>query len=205
MVSSPVFGRTLTLGRNAALPDGAFAGALDDLRIYGRALTSLEIEALISQPDSGDILPPVVVQDPKSLVVDAGVAAQFAVRASGSRGVLYYQWLKDGVELPGATAAVLTLPRVEARQTGAYACVVSDGYANVTSATATLGVTGVNSGLWQGLVGHWKLDGNALDSSGFANHAAMRGTPAAAADRFGSATGAFSLGGNGALSRSLKT
>jgi hypothetical protein len=62
---------------------------------------------------------------------------------------------------------------VEPRHIGAYACVVSDGYANVSSATATLGVTGVNAGLWQGLVGHWKLDGNGLDSSGFANHATM--------------------------------
>jgi formylglycine-generating enzyme required for sulfatase activity len=198
LFAAPAFGKTLNLGRNAALSDGAFAGALDDLRIYGRALTSLEIEALVSQPDGGDILPPVIVQDPKSLLVDAGAAAQFVVRASGSRGLLYYQWLKDGMELPGATAAVLTLPKVEARHTGAYSCVVSDGYAKVTSASATLGVNGVNAGLWQGLVGHWKLDGNGLDSSGFANHATMRGTPAVAADRFGVGTGAFSFGGNGA-------
>jgi hypothetical protein len=198
MAAVPAFGRTLNLGRNAAFSDGAFAGGLDDLRVYGRALSALEIEALVSQPDGGDILPPVIVQDPSSLIVDSGAAAQFTVRASGSRGVLYYQWLKDGVELPGATTAVLTLPKVEARHTGAYSCVVSDGYAKVTSAAATLGVNGVNAGLWQGLVGHWKLDGNGLDSSGFANHATMRGTPAAAADRFGVATGAFSFAGNGA-------
>ena len=198
MATAPAFGSTLNLGRSSGIYGGAFAGALDDLRIYGRALTVQEIEALGSQPDGGDLLPPVIVQEPKSLLVDVGVAAQFGVRAFGSRGALYYQWLKDGMPLPGATAAVLTLARVEPRHTGAYACVVSDGYANVTSATATLGVTGVNAGLWQGLAGHWKLDGNGFDSSGFANHATMRGTPAAAADRFGSATGAFSFGGNGA-------
>jgi formylglycine-generating enzyme required for sulfatase activity len=198
MGTAPAFGARLSLGRSATLSDGAFAGALDDLRFYGRALSALEIEALGGQPDAGEILPPVIVQEPRSLTVDAGAAAQFAVRASGSRGVLYYQWFKDGVELPGATAAVLTLARVEARHIGAYACMVSDGYTIVTSAAATLGVTGVNAGLWQGLVGHWKLDGNGLDSSGFAHHATLRGAPVVAADRFGGATGAYSFAGNGA-------
>ncbi len=197
MGTAPAFGPRLNLGRNATLSNGAFAGAMDDLRIYGKALTTLEIEALAGQPDAGEILPPVIVQEPKSLTVDEGAAAQFAVRASGSRGVLYYQWLKDGVAVPGATAAVLTLGRVEARQIGVYACVVSDGYTNVTSAGAALGMTGVNSGLWQGLVGHWKLDGNGLDSSGFANHATIRGTPLATADRLGGAAGAYSFSGNG--------
>ena len=197
MGTAPTFGPKLTLGRNATLSNGAFAGAMDDLRIYGKALTTLEIEALAGQPDAGEILPPVIVQEPRSLTVDVGAVVQFAVRASGSRGVLYYQWLKDGVAVPGATAAVLTLGRAEARQTGVYACVVSDGYTNVTSADAALGVTGVNSGLWQGLVGHWKLDGNGLDSSGFDHHATIRGTPVLAADRLGGAAGAYSFSGNG--------
>ena len=193
---APSYGKSLNLARNSSVFDAAFSGSLDDMRFYGRALTSLEVEALGGQPDSGDILPPVIVQDPKSLVLDAGAAAQLVVKASGSRGVLYYQWTKDGIEIPGATSAALTIPAVQNIHIGAYACTVSDGYASVTSATATLSISGVSSGLWQGLIGHWKLDGNGKDSSGFANHATMVGTPASTADRFGVGTGAFSFFGN---------
>ncbi|MEY2878040.1 MAG: hypothetical protein RLZZ15_420, partial [Verrucomicrobiota bacterium] len=73
-----------------------------------------------------------VLASPQSATVAAGATATFSVTAAGS-DTLAYQWRKDGVALPGATAATLTLTNTTAANAGAYDVIVTDA----TSATAT--------------------------------------------------------------------
>ncbi|MFO1450345.1 MAG: immunoglobulin domain-containing protein [Opitutaceae bacterium] len=80
---------------------------------------------------------PAIVTQPVSQAVNAGAAATFSVTATGT-APLAYQWRRNGVDLPGATAATLALTNVQAATTGAYTVVVSNAVGSVTSATANL-------------------------------------------------------------------
>ncbi len=87
------------------------------------------------------LIAPVITQQPQSLSRVAGSAAQFNVVADGS-APFTYQWLRNGVNLNGQTAAQLTLPSVTLADDGAqFSVVVSNGAGQVTSATAILSVT----------------------------------------------------------------
>ncbi|WP_162520886.1 immunoglobulin domain-containing protein [Pseudaquabacterium pictum] len=83
-------------------------------------------------------MPPVITGQPVSLTVAAGTSASFAVSAGG--GALAYQWQRDGINLPGATAAVLTIPSVADADRGAYAVVVSNASGVASSQVALLNV-----------------------------------------------------------------
>src|SRR5262249_40234082 len=78
---------------------------------------------------------------PTSQTVSVGQDVRFGVAASGVPTPTY-QWLKDGVAIPGATEATLQLPAVQADAAGAYSVVVTNALGTVTSAPATLTVVG---------------------------------------------------------------
>lgn len=54
---------------------------------------------------------------------------------------LHYQWLHDGLVVPGATKATLILPEVGLEQAGSYAVTVSNAVGFVVSADAVLRIT----------------------------------------------------------------
>jgi len=62
---------------------------------------------------------PVFVREPFTTSVIIGATATFSVEVSGA-GPITYQWSKDGVDLPGATAATLTLANVTSDAAGVY-------------------------------------------------------------------------------------
>jgi hypothetical protein len=68
---------------------------------------------------------PEITQQPAPVGVEAGENATFTVVASGT-GNLSYQWFKGGVEVPGATAATLSLNSVSEADTGVYTVRVTD-------------------------------------------------------------------------------
>ncbi|HJV21164.1 MAG TPA: immunoglobulin domain-containing protein [Holophagaceae bacterium] len=80
---------------------------------------------------------------PFSAQVAPGTAANLSVAAVGS-GTLSYQWTKDGVDLTGATGAVLSFPSAARTDSGTYACRVTNTLggkvATTTSRSATLAV-----------------------------------------------------------------
>jgi hypothetical protein len=80
---------------------------------------------------------PVIAAPPKSQAVPAGGAATFSVSASSALP-LTYQWQRDGAAIPGATTAVLGLPRVTAAEAGRYTVVVSTSAGSVVSDPAVL-------------------------------------------------------------------
>ncbi|MCX6953982.1 MAG: metallophosphoesterase [Verrucomicrobia bacterium] len=80
---------------------------------------------------------PVIAVQPKSQAVSVGQPVTFSVSANASLP-LTYQWQLNGVNLVGATTAVLGLPSVRATDVGAYTVVVKTSAGSVTSATANL-------------------------------------------------------------------
>lgn len=88
------------------------------------------------------VVAPAIATQPASLTVDAGGTATFTVVATGG-APLSYQWRKNGQALSGALADTLTLANVSATDAGDYTVVVSNSAGSVTSAAATLSLTGV--------------------------------------------------------------
>ncbi|MCC5846516.1 MAG: immunoglobulin domain-containing protein [Verrucomicrobia bacterium] len=89
----------------------------------------------------GDLEPaaPQILTQPLSQNVVQGANVGFSVVASGMPAPAY-QWRKNGVELPGANAAVLNLSAVTLADAGNYDVVVSNSEGTVESALATLEV-----------------------------------------------------------------
>jgi hypothetical protein len=118
----------------ASQSDVYFDGAVDDIRIYNRALSSEDILALF-ESEKG----PFIEQQPTSRLGYSGQSTTFTVSAVGT-GTLMYQWRKNGVNIPNATSSSLTLSPLNYRSPAEYDVVVSDDYGSATSSTATLTV-----------------------------------------------------------------
>ncbi|MCA9612702.1 MAG: thrombospondin type 3 repeat-containing protein, partial [Myxococcales bacterium] len=85
-------------------------------------------------------VPPTVLVAPSDATVDEGGDARFEVTARGSG--LRYQWQRDGVVIPGATASALSVGSVRLEDDGAtFRVLVSNDAGSVVSASATLFVT----------------------------------------------------------------
>ena len=82
---------------------------------------------------------PVIAAQPRSLAVSAGMPATFSVSATSSLP-LTYQWKRNGVDIPGATTAVLSIARVQAGDAGGYSVAITTSGGAVTSDAATLTV-----------------------------------------------------------------
>lgn len=95
-------------------------------------------------PASGAPVAPAIVTPPAAAAVFPGARALFAVGASGS-GPLSYQWRRDGNDIAGATAAVLSIPSASGSDAGQYAVEVRNGAGAVVSAAVPLVVIGVPS------------------------------------------------------------
>ena len=80
---------------------------------------------------------PVFVSQPHAEVALAGTSVTFGVTASGSSS-FNYQWRKNGVPIPGATGATLTLFSVSAADAGNYDVQVSNSLGLVGSSLAQL-------------------------------------------------------------------
>jgi len=84
--------------------------------------------------------PPEISVQPQDQTVDAGQTATFSVTATGT-APLSYQWRKNGVNIPNATAATHTTIATVAGDNGAlFSCVVSNQAGSVTSDNAVLTV-----------------------------------------------------------------
>jgi hypothetical protein len=92
-----------------------------------------EIE-LLAAPDT---VAPTFTLQPTGLTVPAGTLVSLSVAASG-RPEPSYQWYRDGLPLPGETAAVLSLPTVQPGEAGTYHAVARNAGGSATSAAAVL-------------------------------------------------------------------
>jgi len=88
---------------------------------------------------------PRITTQPVSQTVPVGGSATFTVTASGA-APLTFQWQRDGVDIPGATAASFTISNVTLADDGAtFRAVVRNNAGSATSNSATLTVTANNA------------------------------------------------------------
>ena len=116
-----------------ALPAGRYA-----LEVSGPAGTTYGIawNGISSVPVP--VVAPAITTQAIALAVTEGQAAKFSVTATGS--TLSYQWTKNGVAIPAATASSYTIAATTLDNAGNYAVAVSNSAGSVTSSTATLTV-----------------------------------------------------------------
>ena len=165
-----------------------FSGLIDDVRIYNRELSPIEVLQLAV---AEGLVPPEILVQPQGVILEIGQAVAFSATAAGLPP-LSYQWRKDGVGLPSATNAMLTFTNVQPPCIGDYTVVVSNPYGSATSSVAALSISNVNSALWQGLVAYYPFNGNANDESGFGDHGVVQGA-SLAPDRSGRADSAYNF------------
>ncbi len=85
--------------------------------------------------------PPVISVQPLPQTVNEGGVATFSVTATGS--ALTYRWLRDGLELAGATSSTLTLNPVKLGDAGLYQVRVQNSGGSIFSSQARLTVNPV--------------------------------------------------------------
>ena len=120
----------------------SYTGALDEISLYSRALTPIEVQMLYAAGRSGKCAVPtgpVVLVSPTNLTVIAQSNAVFNVAVAGT-SPLSYQWRFNSGELAGQTNPSLVLAAVSPNQAGSYDVVVTNAVGAVTSAVAVLTV-----------------------------------------------------------------
>jgi hypothetical protein len=123
-------------------PNDVFAGGMDEISMYGRALSQAEIQAIYLAGGIGKCsapTPPVITSQPMNQAVPIGGTTNFSVTASGTPQ-LRYQWTFNTTNIANATNDTLTLTNVQLNQAGTYAVVVSNQFNSVLSSNATLTV-----------------------------------------------------------------
>ena len=73
----------------------------------------------------------------------AGEPLSLGITAATGKAALSYQWKKDGMDIPGATAAKLALPSPALKDAGIYQVVVSNRHGKITSDECDLTIVGV--------------------------------------------------------------
>ncbi len=98
-------------------------------------VTSAEAQLLVMTPR-----PPIITADPRDTTVRDGHSAGFAVAAIGNPPLLY-QWQRDGLDIPGATAPRYDLSVATRLDSGVtFRCIVSNSIGRDTSRSAVLTV-----------------------------------------------------------------
>jgi alpha-tubulin suppressor-like RCC1 family protein len=85
------------------------------------------------------VLPVLITTPPLNQACYVGGTATFNVEAQGA-GPLSYQWSEDGMEIEGATNAVLVFTNLQSEQAGAYSVTVGNAFGGASSAGVLLTV-----------------------------------------------------------------
>jgi hypothetical protein len=142
------------------LANNDFAGSIDDVGMWERALTQSEVQDAMTNGIQTPVpaFAPGVTQDPVSVATTVGDRAKFSILPNGTRP-LTLQWIKDGNPISGATGSQLSLFNVSAADAGQYAVIVGNAATSVTSASATLTVSNdPPPNVSSGLLSYWPLD-----------------------------------------------
>jgi hypothetical protein len=146
-------------------------GALDEISLYGRALTPDEIQAIYNADVSGKcLIPPTITLQPQSQAIPLGEDVLFAPTVLGAKP-LAYQWHFNGVNLLGATNSTLLLEKVQSNRVGNYSVFITNSVGATLSSNATLTLLPppVCTPPSSNLVSWWPADGFASDVIGTNN------------------------------------
>jgi hypothetical protein len=121
-----------------------FAGQIDEVSLYGRALSSNEIQSIYLAGAAGKCTlgGPQLWQEPKAARVRAGDAVMLTGAAQGAPP-LTYQWLWNGTNLPGATNTSLIFVSAQPSNSGPYTFTVTNSLGFAVSSNANLQVDAV--------------------------------------------------------------
>ncbi len=173
LVSTHASSPSTCLGENG-LNYGYYAGLLDEVSIYDRALSATEVFSIYSAGSAGKCGPPAppdIFLQPTNQSASVGGTAVFSVGATGTLP-LTYQWLFEGTNnIAITTDPSLVLTNVQPGQAGNYQVVVTNIAGAATSSVVVLTVTSCPTAP-PGLLAWYAAEGNANDSVG-TNH----GTP----------------------------
>ncbi len=121
---------SFSIGQSMVWPGRFFEGAIDEVKVYNRALSSEEIEAEYIQ----------VSISPSSKVMDVGQSQQFTSSISGGTSPYSFQWYLNGASVSGATTASWTFTPATSGSYSVYVSVHDAAGALETSNTATITV-----------------------------------------------------------------
>ncbi len=94
----------------------------------------------LSEPVVLKVLEPVAITtQPVNTAVRLGSTATLSVAATGAAPI-FYQWRKEGVDIPGATAASYVINFAQTADSGTYDVVASNAVSTITSGPAVLSV-----------------------------------------------------------------
>jgi hypothetical protein len=163
-------GQVAGLGRDGSEARYFLGSAIDDVAVWGRALTTDEIGYLAA----GKEVPPVteepdpltIIAQPESQTALEGIGVQFSVTLSGGVPPFAYQWRRNGTDIPDASQSQL-LVIAGPDTSGSYTVALTDARGTLESSAAVLTVTPLaadpEESLTQGLVALWPLDDGAAD------------------------------------------
>jgi hypothetical protein len=183
-----------TITGSAADSQSLFAGDIDALSVYNRALEADEIQAIYAAGGAGkctDKLPPLIVTQPAYQTQPAGYTVLLAVSAVGGLP-LAYQWqlnatnLMSNSRISGSQSSSLTISNAQSSDAGNYQVIVTNAYGSATSQVAQVTINPPQSvwditndfmnlntysnavnpyGSWS--YGYMQLDTNGLPTAGF--------------------------------------
>lgn len=87
----------------------------------------------------GDLYPPEFLLQPVSQNVSPGASVVFSALVNNPAPT-YYQWRKNGVDIPGATGSTLLLNNVQAADAGSYSVFANNASGGISSSNAILNV-----------------------------------------------------------------
>jgi len=152
---------TSTIGAlTRATVGGYFNGQIDDVGLWRRALSAAEVQEVRTNSLMTPIpaFPPTITSEPVGSTNRVGDRVTISAAADGNPP-LAYQWLKDGLEVPGATATALSLSSLTTGDSGGYALRVTNAFGSITSSVATLYVIpDPTPDLRAGIVSWWAMD-----------------------------------------------
>jgi probable HAF family extracellular repeat protein len=108
-------------------------------QIVGWGMFGGHTNAFLLTPASGPVM---VVSSPSTQIVGPGTMVTLRMQMSGSEP-LTYQWLHDGMPIPGATNATLTLPGMSMGVAGQYTVTARNPIGTVANSSATLSMFGM--------------------------------------------------------------
>lgn len=142
-----------------------FAGEIDEVAVWERALTPAEVQALVTGgiPQPVPDLPPAILTQPSGMEVVGGTQVELRAKVVGKRPMTL-QWYHNNAAIPGETNAVLAFPATPDRA-GTYRLEATNANGTTSSVDAVLTVVvDPPPDLQDGLVAWWPFESISGDS-----------------------------------------
>ncbi len=171
---------------------GPWQGKMDDLALWKRGLSAQEIFAIFQAgqdgkgvTEAGSFIPvqPVITKQPVGRTAFENTRVTLSAGATGA-APLFYQWLKDGQPIEGATGLTLDLGNATLALAGLYQLRVTNSLGIAESDTITVVV---NPRPPATLVSEWKFENNLDDTSGHGNEGTAVGSVEYVTGKYGQA------------------